>query len=123
MRFFSLASLGQLVTLYGLVSAGVTEGTSSGDSNSRIIRRNGATVHVFQHAETGSTLEFVTNSGLCELDKKVKQYSGYLSVGENMNMWFWFFEARNNPETAPLAAWFNGGPGCSSMIGLFQVIY
>lgn len=74
----------------------------------------------FEHAATGSKLEYVNNSGICETTPGVNQYSGYLSVGQNMNMFFWFFEARNNPSTAPLVTWFNGGPGCSSMIGLFQ---
>jgi carboxypeptidase C (cathepsin A) len=76
---------------------------------------------IFDHYETGSSLEYVSNSGVCETTRNVKQYSGYLNVGPNMNMWFWFFEARNDPKNAPLAAWFNGGPGCSSMIGLFSV--
>ncbi|KAG9246480.1 carboxypeptidase-like protein S1 [Calycina marina] len=75
---------------------------------------------VFEHEATGATIDFVTNSGICETTVGVNQYSGYLSVGTNENMWFWFFEARNSPTTAPLATWFNGGPGCSSMIGLFQ---
>ena len=84
------------------------------------VERDGQNFTVFEHAATGAKLEFVTNSGICETTKGVNQYSGYLSVGTNENMWFWFFEARNSPTTAPLATWFNGGPGCSSMIGLFQ---
>ncbi len=102
------------------------------------VERNGVKRTIFEHEATGATLDFVTNSGICETTPGVNQYSGYFSVGSerlpipfpksywhayvgNENMWFWFFEARNNPSTAPLATWFNGGPGCSSMIGLFQV--
>jgi len=45
-------------------------------------------------------------------------YSGYFSADANHNYFFWFFEARNNPSTAPLILWLTGGPGCSSMLAL-----
>ncbi|KAF8184810.1 alpha/beta-hydrolase [Pholiota molesta] len=66
------------------------------------------------------SLRFVADSGVCETTPGVHQMSGYIDVGTNMSMWFWFFESRETPETAPFTLWLNGGPGCSSMIGLFQ---
>lgn len=91
-------------------------------SNAKIFKReqNGIEYNVFEHAATNSTVSFVQDSGICETTPGVTTYSGYLSVGTNMSMFFWFFEARNNASSAPLALWLNGGPGCSSMIGLFQ---
>lgn len=59
--------------------------------------------------------------GICETTPGVKSYSGYVDIAENEHIFFWFFEARSvDPTTAPLTVWINGGPGSSSMIGLFQ---
>ncbi|KAK7701937.1 hypothetical protein SLS64_010071 [Diaporthe eres] len=97
-----------------------SRGASSGSGKMFKRETNGITYSVYEHAATNTTLEIVEDSGICETTPGVKTYSGYLSVGTNMSMWFWFFEARSNASTAPLALWLNGGPGCSSMIGLFQ---
>ncbi|KAG9476207.1 hypothetical protein GDO78_002996 [Eleutherodactylus coqui] len=51
----------------------------------------------------------------------VKSYSGYLTVNKtyDSNLFFWFFPAQLNPETAPVLLWLQGGPGGTSMFGLF----
>ncbi|KAJ3560892.1 hypothetical protein NP233_g10540 [Leucocoprinus birnbaumii] len=71
-------------------------------------------------ATTPGKLRFVQNSGVCETTPGVNQASGYGDLTATESIWFWFFESRTNPDSAPLALWFNGGPGSSSMIGLLQ---
>lgn len=115
-----------------------TDGSEAAVRGKRLVgERNGVMHTIFEHEATGAKIDFVSNSGICETTPGVNQHSGYLNVGGktpleahqgslklkddtgNENLFFWFFEARHNATTAPLAVWFNGGPGRSSMVGLF----
>lgn len=52
-------------------------------------------------------------------------YSGFFTVNEtyNSNLFFWYFPVLNKPVNAtPWIIWLQGGPGASSMTGLFDEI-
>ncbi|XP_058462254.1 venom serine carboxypeptidase [Malaya genurostris] len=51
----------------------------------------------------------------------IDSYSGYLTVDEknNSNLFFWYFVAQSNVADAPVVLWLQGGPGASSLYGLF----
>ncbi|GFQ06689.1 serine carboxypeptidase ii-2 [Phtheirospermum japonicum] len=44
-------------------------------------------------------------------------YSGYVTVNKESgrSLFYWFFEADEDPSSKPLVLWLNGGPGCSSI--------
>lgn len=51
----------------------------------------------------------------------IRSYSGFLTVDKyfDSNLFFWFFPAAFNYSEAPVILWLQGGPGASSLFGLF----
>ncbi|XP_045763413.1 venom serine carboxypeptidase-like [Maniola jurtina] len=55
----------------------------------------------------------------------VDSYAGYLTVDKeyNSNLFFWYFPVMRKPlNETPLILWLQGGPGSSSLYGLFEEI-
>ena len=46
-----------------------------------------------------------------------KLYSGFLDAGPTKKLHYILAESQGDPTTDPIAIWFNGGPGCSSLDG------
>jgi len=43
-------------------------------------------------------------------------YAGYITLqGTTKNIFYWFVEAKTNPQGAPVLLWMQGGPGCSGL--------
>ncbi|KAM0546446.1 hypothetical protein ACHAPJ_010913 [Fusarium lateritium] len=66
-------------------------------------------------------------TSICETTEGVKAYSGYVTLPKDLlpdfkdwdddqaaHLFFWYFEARNNPSKAPTSIYIGGGPGSTS---------
>jgi len=51
---------------------------------------------------------------------RTRLMNSYLDVGNGRDLFFYFFESRSKPSEDPVIMWINGGPGCSSALGLFM---
>lgn len=112
----------RLLLLPGLLSASSAAASSQFPihSSPEISSASDFTVFQSQTSPSHSIRIKPQNSTLC--NTTVPQYTGWLDVGTS-HLFFWYFAAENpsSDETAsPLALWINGGPGASSMLGLFQ---
>lgn len=82
----------------------------------------GDPIFLTEYIESGQ-FELAKNLSLVNHDdmKWVPSYAGYLTVNKscNSNMFFWFFPAKLEQSKAPVVLWLQGGPGASSLFGLF----
>ncbi|KAI5240634.1 alpha/beta-hydrolase [Aureobasidium subglaciale] len=71
----------------------------------------------------GASISFKETS-ICETTDGVRAWSGYVNLPPSpeegrsyaTHTWFWFFEARHDPENAPLSLWIQGGPGAPTSV-------
>lgn len=58
--------------------------------------------------------------GLPDIDRlNADWYSGYIDASPTKHLHYVFVTSLTDPINDPVVLWFNGGPGCSSLLALF----
>mmetsp|Transcript_3426 Transcript_3426/g.10487 ORF Transcript_3426/g.10487 Transcript_3426/m.10487 type:complete len:500 (+) Transcript_3426:66-1565(+) len=76
-----------------------------------------ASAFVIKDAEAAVAADLVTSLPGFDGELPVTMYSGFLTAGPTKKLHYVFVESQNDNATDPIAMWFNGGPGCSSLDG------
>ncbi|BFZ24554.1 hypothetical protein BsWGS_27593 [Bradybaena similaris] len=95
--------------------------TTAGD----VSRAHRSPVYLSDFIQQGRLQHVHTSSKVDIPGLDVLSYAGYITVDEKYgrNLFFWFFPSTEvPPDKAPLLVYLNGGPGNSSMIGLFEEV-
>jgi vitellogenic carboxypeptidase-like protein len=80
----------------------------------------GESVH-FTDLMKDHSAEFTKNASRVIGIGDIDSYAGFFTTNTTLdnNMFIWYFPAQNKDPNAPLVIWLQGGPGGSSMFGLF----
>jgi len=80
-------------------------------------------VFLTSHIEAGE-IELAQEKSRVHLPElsDIESYAGYITINKtyNSNTFFWFFPSLDGNKNAPVLLWLNGGPGSTSMYGLFE---
>ncbi|XP_062549800.1 vitellogenic carboxypeptidase-like [Armigeres subalbatus] len=92
-------------------------------SEPRIKGNNGEPLFITPYLEAGKIKEAQTAARVNHSRiVGFESYTGFFTVDKryNSNLFFWYFPAKNDSANAPVLLWLQGGPGASSLFGLFE---
>ena len=76
---------------------------------------------IFEVAFTQADEDKVTKGSIKDFptDYDHNIYAGYFNISSfNKSFYYFFFESQSGHNDDPLILWLNGGPGCSSLMGM-----
>lgn len=76
---------------------------------------------ILPFARTQADEDIVTKGSIKEFptDYNHTIYAGYFNISSfNKSLYYFFFESQSGHNDDPVLLWLNGGPGCSSLMGM-----